>query len=410
MRYRSMTSTGDSLSILGYGAMRLPQKGGRIDEQRAARQLLSAIDRGVNYVDTAVPYHMGASEPFLGRTLRDGYREKVHLATKLPHWHVRTREDMDTALGSQLDRLRTDRIDYYLVHNLAVLSWNRLKEGGFEDFVRKTKADGRIRHIGFSSHCGRDDFQRILDDFPWEFCQIQLNYLDEESQAGLAGLEYAHARGVGVVVMEPLRGGGLGQARSPEVRSLWDTAPVKRTPAEWALRWVWNRPEVSVVLSGMNEEAHIDENLRVAGEARPESLSEIEIALISSVRDAWRRTLKVGCTGCRYCMPCPQGVDIAGCFLSYNNAHMGGVGILGSRAISYISIVGGAFSKASPGYASRCIQCGKCATACPQHIEIPRLLMEVKRDFEGPVFPFMKAVVGAFERFDRRRSMRPARP
>ena len=409
MQYRLMASTGDRLSVLGYGTMRLPERGGRIDEARATRQIRSAIDRGVNYVDTAVPYHLGAAEPFLARALADGYRQKVHLATKLPHWHVREPSDLEAALAGQLSRLGTDRIDYYLVHNLSAGAWERLKPLGIREFLSAAKSAGRIGHIGFSSHCGREDFQRILDDFSWEFCQIQLNILDEEMQAGVAGMEYAASRGVGVIVMEPLRGGGLALASAPSVRALWESAETHRSPAEWALRWVWDRPEVSVALSGMNVEEHIEENIRVASEALPRSLSVAEHELIHRVRDAWRALLKVGCTGCRYCMPCPHGVDIPGCFHAWNTAHMEGVRVIGSSAITYLTTVGGAFSRVPPGFASRCRQCGKCVSRCPQHIDIPKALALVRREMEGPMFPLMKVAVGAYQRLDRRRSVRKSR-
>ncbi len=409
MQYRTMKTTGDELSVLGFGCMRLAEKNGKIDEERATRQIRYAIDHGVNYFDTAVPYHMGASEPFLGKALADGYREKVKLATKMPHWFVRTREDMDKVLNSQLEKLKTDHIDYYLVHTVSGTSWDKLKGLGFADFVEKAKADGRIKHIGFSSHSGTDEFKRIVDEFPWEFCQIQLNYLDEKSQAGIEGLEYAASKGLGVVVMEPLRGGSLANSPPKEVQAVWDEADTKRSPAEWALRWVWDRPEVSVVLSGMNEEKHIEENIRIAGEALPRSLTEKELTLVGRARDAYRRLMKVGCTGCRYCMPCPMGVDIPGCFLAYNNKYMGGGGSFGGSDIAYIGTVGAIFSGTKPGYATQCKNCKKCVKACPQHLDIPMYLGEVKKEFHRRNFPVTKLVVSTFIKYDRWRNMRKAR-
>ncbi|HMK45261.1 MAG TPA: aldo/keto reductase [Methanocella sp.] len=407
MLYRKMKSTGDELSILGFGCMRLPEKNGKIDEERAAKQLHYAIDHGVNYLDTAVPYHMGASEPFLGKALADGYREKVKLATKMPHWHVKSRDDMDRFLKLQLDNLRTDHVDYYLIHNMNGSSWKRLKELGLTDFIAKAKADGRIKHIGFSAHTGKKDFKEIVDDYNWEFCQIQYNILDEKSQAGTEGLEYATSKGLGVIIMEPLRGGSLARAPS-DVQTIWDEAPIKRTPAEWAFRWIWNRPEVTVVLSGMNDERHIEENLKIASETLPGSLSELELNLIDRATDAYRKLMKVGCTGCRYCMPCPKGVDIPGCFESYNNKYLGGSAYPGNPQLGYAIMVGGSLGK-KPGYASQCKECNKCAKACPQHIPIPNRLKEVKREFEGPTFPVMKLVVGGFMRYDRWRNLRKAR-
>lgn len=279
MQYRRIDKNGDELSILGFGCMRLPQKKGTpgdgpIDEPRAEQQLKMAIDRGVNYLDTAMPYHLGASEPFLGKVLSNGYRQKVKLATKLPHWSVETTDDMDRLMYSQFKRLKTERIDYYLIHALSGASWEKMETLGVCDFIRRAKETGIITNAGFSFHGDRKAFEHIVDSFNWDFCQIQFNYLDRKHQAGIKGLKYAASKGLGVIAMEPLRGGLLAREAPPEVASILDGAEQKRTPAEWALRWVWNHPEVTVLLSGMNEEAHIEENLRIADEAFPESLSE----------------------------------------------------------------------------------------------------------------------------------------
>ncbi|MCP4713577.1 MAG: aldo/keto reductase, partial [Deltaproteobacteria bacterium] len=274
MLYRTMPKNGDSLSILGFGTMRLPQKGSKIDEERATAQIRMAIDCGVNYIDAAMPYHGGACEPFLGRALQDGYRQKVKLATKLPHWDVQKREEMDLLLNLQLQNLQTVAIDYYLLHNLSLADWERLKDLGIVDFLDNAKKAGKIVNAGFSFHSGFDDFTAIIDNYDWDFCQIQYNYLDEQTQAGTKGLEYAADKGLGVIVMEPLRGGNLARKMPPAVEAIFDQAKTKRTPAEWSLRWIWNRPEVITVLSGLNEEAHIEENLRIAAEATPQSLTE----------------------------------------------------------------------------------------------------------------------------------------
>jgi predicted aldo/keto reductase-like oxidoreductase len=380
MVYRTIEKTGDRLSILGFGAMRLPQVGGKIDEARASRQIRHAIDRGVNYVDTAWGYHRGASEPFVGRALADGYREKVRLATKLPHWAVRSREDMDRFLAQQLERLRTGRIDYYLIHSLDGPGWQRIVNLGAVDFLDKAKQDGRIVNRGFSFHGSKGDFKGIVDGYDWEFCQIQYNYLDEHNQAGREGLEYAASKGLGVVVMEPLRGGKLGSGLPPEVEATLQGAEVKRTPAEWALRWVWNHPGVTTVLSGMNDENHIEENLRIAGEAHPNSLTDKEGDLVDRAARAYRGLMKIGCTGCQYCMPCPAGVDIQGCFEQYNQVHM-----FGNKRLTkffYAARMGGAMT-GTPSNASLCKECGNCVKACPQGLPIPDLLRDVSREFEG---------------------------
>ena len=284
MLYRKMPKSGDELSILGFGCMRLAVKAdGSINEERARKQVRNAIDQGINYVDTAWPYHMGQSEPFLGRALADGYREKVRLATKLPSWLIESREDMDRYLNAQLKKLKTDHIDYYLVHALVGDLWDKVEELGVADFLTRAKADGRIGNAGFSFHGAGKDFSRIVDAYEWDFCQIQYNFLDEQNQAGTAGLEYAASKGLGVIIMEPLRGGNLTKTVPPAIQEIWDEAPTKRTPAEWALSWVWNHPEVTVVLSGMNEESHIRENLRIADQAYPDSLTRAELDLVKRV-------------------------------------------------------------------------------------------------------------------------------
>jgi predicted aldo/keto reductase-like oxidoreductase len=384
MLYRKIKKTGDDLSILGFGCMRLPQKRGtpgqgRIDEKRATAQIRYAIDHGVNYVDTAFIYHLGGSESFLGIALREGYREKVHLATKLPTPSVKAFEDMDHLLSIQLDKLATDHIDYYLLHGLYRTNWEKIKKLGALDFLEKAKADGRIINTGFSFHGDIDTFKEIVDAYDWSACQIQYNFMDEKNQAGTDGLEYAAGKGLGVVVMEPLRGGHLAGKVPDEVQTIWNEADVKRSPAEWALRWVWNHPEVTVVLSGMNEEAHIDENLRIADKALPNSLTKKELLLISRVESAYRLLTKAGCTGCRYCMPCPSGVDIPACLQAYDISHM--FNATNWARMSYITFASDV-ARVKPAYASLCKECEKCVEKCPQHLPIPKLLKEVAKEFE----------------------------
>jgi uncharacterized protein len=381
MLYRKVPKTGDELSILGFGFMRLPAKkaGTGIDEERAIRQVRYAIDRGVNYVDTAPAYHFGKSEQILGRALEDGYREKVQLATKLPPWSVRSREDMDRILEHQLATLKTDHIDYYLLHSLSQESFLRLKTLGVLEFLDTAKKDGRIRNAGFSAHADLPAFREIVDSYDWTFCQIQYNYLDEKNQAGTEGLKYAHEKNLAVMIMEPLRGGNLGARVPDEIIKIWDESPVRRTPAEWGLRWVWDHPEVTVVLSGMNEEAHIDENLRVASDAYPGSLTEEELVRIGQVRDMYGHLMKVGCTGCNYCMPCPAGVDIPGCFSLYNDHHLFSFNRMAK--FQYFGRHGGLMGSVS--YAGLCRTCGKCEKLCPQHLPIRDRLRDVSCEFEG---------------------------
>lgn len=361
--------------------MRLAVRDEKIDEERATRQVRYAIDHGVNYIDTAWPYHMGESEPFLGRALADEYREKIKLATKLPSWTIKRKEDMDRILNSQLERLKTDHIDYYLVHGLVGLLWDKMEKLEVLDFLDRAKSDGRIINAGFSFHGSSEDFKRIVDAYPWTFCQIQYNFLDEENQAGTEGLEYAASKNLGIIIMEPLRGGKLTNPVPPEVQETWNEAPVKRTPAEWALRWIWNRPEVTVVLSGMNEESHIEENLKIASEAYPNSLTDAELQLVNKVEQKYRQLMKIGCTGCRYCMPCPSGVDIPSCFEIFDNFYLSGNER--EAKLMYVSKPGGIIRGDVPGYASQCVQCGQCVEKCPQHLDIPSLLEAVKEKFEG---------------------------
>ena len=381
MLYRKVPKNGDKLSILGFGCMRFPAtKEGQIDEPRAIRQIRGAIDRGVNYLDTAWPYHAGGSENILGRALVGGYRDKVNIATKLPSWMITSRRDMDTYLNAQLVKLKADHIDYYLLHALAGDSWDRLESLGVADFIDKAKADGRIVNAGFSFHGILEDFKRIVDGYPWEFCQIQYNFLDEENQAGTEGLKYASSRDLGVVVMEPLRGGNLGlPTPPPDVDAIWQKAEVARTPVEWALRWIWNHPEVTVVLSGMNEEGHIEENLAIAAQALPNSLSEVELKLVEEASRKYKTLMKVGCTGCGYCLPCPSDVSIPSCFEVYNKMHM--FGNVEEAKFSYAVRMSGIIS-GSLSYASQCVQCGECLEKCPQHIEIPDCLEMVAAELE----------------------------
>ncbi len=377
-----MKKTGDRLSILGFGCMRLPEKRGRIDEERATRQIRDSIDRGVNYVDTAVTYHMGASEPFLGRALSNGYREKVKVATKLPHWLVHEPKDMERILSSQLDKLKTACIEYYLMHNIDGETWQRMKTLGAAEFLNKAKADGRIAHAGFSFHNSRDQFRKIVDDYDWDFCQIQYNFLDQENQAGTEGLRYAASKGLGVIIMEPLRGGSLTAPIPPSVQAIWDEAQTKRTPAEWALRWIWNHPEVTLVLSGMNQEDHIAENIGIADQAFPESLTKAELDFVDRVEQTYRKLMKTGCTGCRYCMPCPSGVNIPSCFEHYDTFHM--FAKKGSYKLVYAFWQSG-ISDGKPSLASQCTECGACLEKCPQQLAIPEHPMACKAEFETAI-------------------------
>ncbi len=380
MQYREVPKNGDKLSILGYGCMRLPTKMQSINEKLAETQIISAIDQGVNYLDTAVPYHNGKSEPFLGKMLKNtGYRDKVKLATKLPHWSTNTKQEMDAALEKQLAKLKTDAIDYYLIHNLNGNSWELAKQNGVLEFIDDALEKGKIINAGFSFHGPADDFPGIVDDYDWTFCQIQYNYLEVQNQAGLKGLKYAAEKDLAVIIMEPLRGGNLAKTPPPAVKKIWDQSETKRTPAEWALRWLWNHPEVTTVLSGLNTEEHIKENIAIATTATSGCLTEKETDLVDKATETFRKVMKVGCTSCQYCMPCPAGVNIPGAFEYYNSKHA----FKDKQArIYYLAFLGG-MTSGKTSFASQCVNCGQCVEKCPQEIPIPEMLEDVKNDMEG---------------------------
>jgi len=374
-----MKNADPDLSILGFGCMRLPtRENGQIDEDQATGMIRYAIDHGVNYVDTAYPYHNGESEPVVGRALADGYREKVYLATKLPSWLIKNREDMDRYLDEQLERLRTDHIDFYLVHGLVRPFWENLTALGVTDFLTEALADGRIRYAGFSFHDTTALFREIVKSYDWTFAQIQYNFMDEHYQAGTEGLEYAAKKGLGIVVMEPIRGGLLARNLAG-ISEIWKKAKVRHSPADWALRWVWNHPEVTVVLSGMSTPEQVRQNMAIADSGVPLSLTRSEIALYRKVRKELEKRITIPCTGCRYCGPCPHGVSIPECFEFYNSAHMYDNEEQGKQL--YTMFLGGFFD-GTPHYASVCKECGECEEKCPQSLPIRKHLREV-RDYFG---------------------------
>jgi predicted aldo/keto reductase-like oxidoreductase len=383
--------------------MRFPRSGPVINEALTERQVLSAIDRGVNYFDTAYLYP--GSEAALGRILTPERRAKVFIATKLPPAMVSSRRDMERLLDTQLGRLKTESVDYYLMHALTSFeSWRRLKELGAEEFLENAKKAGKIRRAAFSFHGQTRAFKEILDDYPWDMAQIQYNYLDEHTQAGREGLDYAWEKGVGVVVMEPLRGGALAARLPQEVCEIFDAMPVKRSPAEWALRWIWDHPGVSCILSGMNDDKHIDENIRAAEDALPNSLTDEERAMFDRVREIIGAATKVPCTGCGYCVPCPAGVNIPMCFSLYNDRHLHKRG----KRQPYIVATAG-FDGGKPSYASLCTGCGACEKKCPQQIPIRAHLKDAARELEGFYF---KPLAGAVRQLYRLRAKKKggARP
>lgn len=376
MEYRQFGRLDWQPSALGFGCMRLPVREGdnsRIDEPEAARMLLKAIDLGVNYLDTAYPYHGGTSEDFIGRTLQGEYREKVKLATKLPSWKIEKTEDFDYFLNEQLKRLQTEQIDFYLLHTLNQATWSKIERLGVLPWLEKARADGRIAYLGFSFHDELSVFKSIVDAYQdWDFCQIQYNYIDQSYQAGKSGLRYAAERGLGVVIMEPLRGGRLVDPPD-KVQALWATACEQRSPVDWALQWLWNQPEVSLVLSGMSTMEQVEENAVSASRSGVGSLLKSEVELVAQVKKTYEGYALIPCTRCGYCIPCPEGVDIPRILHLYNDGLM--FDKMERSASDYIRFV------PDENKADLCAVCGECQEKCPQDIPIPDWLEKIHHEF-----------------------------
>jgi uncharacterized protein len=381
--YRKLGKTGKKVSILGFGCMRLPIIDGNprnINEPLATEMLHYAIDHGVNYIDTAYPYHGtvategGMSEIFVGNTLKDGYRDEVYLSTKLPSWLIHKKEDLNYYLDEQLRRLQTDRIDFYLLHGLGQNIWETLTHLDVFEFLDSALDDGRIRYAGFSFHDEFKLFKEVVDSYKWTFSQVQYNYMDQDFQAGKKGLEYSAANGLGTVIMEPLRGGCLTNNVPSDIQTIWDRALVKRTLAEWALKFIWDKPEVNVVLSGMSAMEHVKENIRIAEDGYANSLTIEEKCLIQDVRGAFQARIHVGCTTCGYCMPCPEGVDIPLNLNLLNDVHI--YQNLAKPMGNY------SFLTAKKQSATFCTECGECEDKCTQNIEIRKYLKETEETLE----------------------------
>ena len=392
MNYRK-DKYGNDLSILGFGCMRFQRKATQIDLDEMEKEVLLAVENGVNYFDTAYIYP--GSESALGKVLeKNNLRDKVYIATKLPHYLVRGREGFDKLFYEELRRLRTDHVDYYLMHMLNdVKSWERLKALGIEQWIQEKKSSGQIRQVGFSYHGNSEMFCRVVDQFDWDFCQIQYNYLDEHSQAGRKGLNYAHAKGMPVIIMEPLRGGKLVKNLPGAAKKAFAAMEPQRSSAEWGLRWLWNQPEVTVVLSGMNSREMVLENIRTACDVRVGEQGQREKELYAAVVKAINEKMMVGCTACGYCQPCPKGVDIPGIFALYNAYH-------GESKIAaqwdYVKCT--TLRRQSSG-ASACIGCGKCEQHCPQGIRIRWELKEVQKALETPAYHVLSKALGKFTHF-----------
>lgn len=386
MNYRE-DKYGNKISVLGFGCMRFPQKMGKIDMEETERELITAYEKGVNYYDTAYIYP--GSEAAVGEIFeKNGIREKVYIATKLPHYLVKNKESFDKIFDEELKRLRTDYVDFYLMHMLSDIAlWEKMKALGIEEWLENKRKNGQIKQVGFSYHGNSDMFCKLVDAYDWDFCQIQYNYMDEHSQAGRRGLNYAHEKGLPIFIMEPLRGGKLVNRLPDNAKKIFENYPIKHTPAQWAFRWLWNQPEVTCVLSGMNSMEMLEDNIKTASEAYVGELGEAEEEMLRNVVAAINEKMKVGCTGCGYCMPCPKNVDIPGTFSAYNRRYSEG---------KFWALVDYAMCTAmrkDSTAASNCIECGKCEKHCPQGIEIRKELKNAKKELEVPIYKFARKII-----------------
>lgn len=375
MKYRNFGKIDFKVSALGFGAMRLPIKDGdssNIAMDNAVEMIRYAIDNGVNYIDTAWPYHQGNSEKLVGQALKNGYREKTKIATKMPSWLLEEQKDLDNYLNKQLKKLDVNYIDFYLLHALNPDHWNTYKSIDVFSWIEKVKKEGKIKYIGFSFHSEYECFKEIIDDYDWDFCQIQYNYLDTLYQAGEKGLKYAYQNGLAIVVMEPLLGGALAQDPPAKVKEILTEANINKSMADLALQWLWNQPEVSVVLSGMSTMKQVKENIESACKSQTNSLSDKELKVIDKISDKMRGP--ISCTRCAYCMPCPNDINIPHNFYLYNQANVYDKHQENKKRYNNMD---------EKKKAENCIKCGQCEPACPQNLNIMDLLDEVASCFSN---------------------------
>jgi predicted aldo/keto reductase-like oxidoreductase len=381
LKYRQFGKLDWKVSALGFGAMRLPIIGSdksKIDEGEAIKMIRYAIDHGVNYLDSAYTYHEGNSETLVGKALKDGYRQKVRVATKMPTWLINSQSDMTKFLNEQLTRLQLDHVDFYLLHGLKKDRWLKMKELNVFDWAKKAIEEGKIMHIGFSFHDDYETFKEIIDGYDkWDLCQIQYNYLDQDVQAGTRGLRYAASKKLAVVVMEPIAGGILAFKPSKEIQDIWNRRKTKRTPAGWALQWVWDHPEVSLALSGMSTMKQVIENIKSAGRSKSNKLTEKELDTITDVKKRYIQYGLIGCKDCGYCMPCPQGVEIPKILVFYNEhgKRRGNGEAIKELAERYNETI------PAENRATKCVKCGQCEERCPQQLPIRDLLAKAVTTF-----------------------------
>ncbi len=392
MKYRK-DKYNNSLSVLGFGCMRFKRKMGLVDMQKTERQIMYAIENGVNYFDTAYIYP--GSEAALGEILqKNNVRDKVYIATKLPHYLIKTKDTLEKMFQEQLKRLRTDYIDYYLLHMLTDTdTFDRLKSLGLDEWIAEKKASGQIKQIGFSYHGNSEMFCKLADAYDWDFCMIQYNYMDEHSQAGRKGLNYASKKGLAVMIMEPLRGGKLVSHLPEKAKRIFADYKVKNTPAAWSFKWLWNQSEVTVVLSGMNSDAMVKENIETANNTLAGELTDSDQEMLNQVLASINSNMKVGCTGCGYCMPCPKGVDIPLTFAAYNRRYAEG------KFWSLVDYFMCTALRKNSTAASNCVNCGKCEKHCPQGIEIRKELKNAVKEMEGPIYRVAKKTADLFVKF-----------
>lgn len=392
MNYRK-DKYGNDLSVLGFGCMRFQRKLGKFEYNKAEKQIMSAINAGVNYFDTAYIYP--GSEALLGEVLeKNGVRQKVNIATKLPHYLIKSREKLDELFNEELRRLRTDYIDYYLMHMLTDIgAWNRMIDLGILDWIKEKQKKGQIKQIGFSYHGNSDMFCQLVDAYNWDFAMIQYNYMDEHSQAGRRGLKYAHEKGLAVMIMEPLRGGKLVNNLPEEAKEIFKNHSVKHTPAQWGFKWLWNQPEITTVLSGMNTDEMVEDNIKNACESSVGELTEADETMLKNVAKAINSKMKVGCTGCGYCMPCPKMVDIPGTFAAYNRRYSEGKFWALKEYFMCTTL------RKEATCASNCIECGKCEQHCPQGIEIRKELKNAEKELEVPIYKIARKIAKVFINF-----------
>ena len=393
MQNRLIKKTGDEVSPLGFGAMRLPLKNGKIDRDKAKELIYYAIDNGVNFIDTAYLY--GDSEKFLGEILQGEYKDKVKICTKLPAINVRKYEDMEKFLDEQLKRLQRDSIDYYLIHSVDLKTINRLIKRDLFKFLDKARADGKIKHIGFSYHGAKEEFNSVVDCYDWDVVMVQYNYFDENVEASTEGIEYAASKDMGIFVMEPLKGGILAGKMPKDAENIFKNADPDKSTGQWALQWVLNNRNISCVFSGMNSMEQLEENIAVADKTTPMSMSFEELETVELVKRIMRDSLKINCSTCGYCMPCPQGVNIPVCLKIYNEKYLfDHKGMFNQSFVDYYQYVGGVMGKA--GNAGLCNGCGKCLRKCPQKLDIISELKIVKKEFEFPgvkyILPVIKSI------------------